>query len=257
MRRASSHMIQRAESDAAGFRPFSWGPDNHAVHRRIIDVDGREIRLAEWGQERAATTILSWHGLGADPEAYFDEVGPRLAEQGCRVLAVEAPDEPRIDALAGLSCGLVDALGAEPVVFVGASWGALVGLRLAATCLDRLSGLVLVDGGYAEPTDSLPLVLRRPSFLARAVLRLATSGESDAFREAAAASPSASYHALRETGLPVLLLVGSDDARLRRIRKRVPQLHVVELGAGHDLLAESPHRVAEEIIDWFRREGAK
>jgi pimeloyl-ACP methyl ester carboxylesterase len=217
---------------------------------RAVEVEGRVVRLTEWAAERAET-IVAWHGLGADPAIYFDEVGPRLARAGFRVVAVEAPPEPALEQLTALACKLLRRLCSRPATFVGSSWGAVVGLRLAAVCPERLSGLVLVDGGYREPSDALPRALRRPRFLARAALRAVTRHESEALREAASTSPASTYGALSDSRLPVLLLAASGSGGLERIRDAVPQLRVVELDTGHDLLAESPGRVAAEIRAWL------
>ena len=47
----------------------------------------------------------------------------------------------------------LEALALDQVAFVGFSWGATVGVHLAAASPERVRALVLLDGGYRDPHD--------------------------------------------------------------------------------------------------------
>jgi pimeloyl-ACP methyl ester carboxylesterase len=63
------------------------------------------------------------------------------------------PDEYRPRMLAGLVVALLDVLERERAAFVGFSWGASIGVHLAAAHWERLSALVLLDAGYTDLQD--------------------------------------------------------------------------------------------------------
>jgi pimeloyl-ACP methyl ester carboxylesterase len=92
----------------------------------------------------------------------INEGGPIFAEEhGLRVLALDAPgfgSSPALEpsayhphALADLVPRLLDALDLDRTPFVGFSWGGDIGCHVAALHPDRLTALVLLDAGYADP----------------------------------------------------------------------------------------------------------
>jgi pimeloyl-ACP methyl ester carboxylesterase len=99
------------------------------------------------------------------------EVGPLLADLGLHVLAVappgggetptlDDPDDYRPRRLAQRVLELADAHGIDRFVFMGASWGASIGVHLAAGAPQRVGGLVMLDGGHVDvaldkPRDEL------------------------------------------------------------------------------------------------------
>jgi pimeloyl-ACP methyl ester carboxylesterase len=96
------------------------------------------------------------------------EAGPILDEEfGYRVLGVDAPGfggSPRlpdnryeIPALVDLAGDLLDTLGAEQPAWSGSSWGAIVGLHVAARYPERVGALALLDGGYMHTTEGKTL----------------------------------------------------------------------------------------------------
>jgi pimeloyl-ACP methyl ester carboxylesterase len=108
--------------------------------------------------------VLCWHGVGLTNRGslFLNEAGPQLADDhDLRLLALDAPgfgESPPLareayhpDALVDLVPHLLDALELARTPFLGFSWGADVGRHLAARHPDRVSSLVLLDGGYTDP----------------------------------------------------------------------------------------------------------
>ena len=91
--------------------------------------DGVAARLTELGHP-AVTVDLRGHGQSAKPDTGYDI--PTVA------------DDLRT---------LVEWLGLERPVVAGQSWGGNVVLELARRSPDTLRGLVLVDGGWLEPSS--------------------------------------------------------------------------------------------------------
>lgn len=128
-------------------------------------VTGANTRLflRGWG-EPSADLVLCWHGVGLTNRAslVFSEVGPLLAaDHGLRTLALDAPgfgksppverEEYHPHTLADLVPPVLDALGVARAPVIGYSWGADMACHLAARHPDRVSALVLLDAGYADP----------------------------------------------------------------------------------------------------------
>jgi pimeloyl-ACP methyl ester carboxylesterase len=60
------------------------------------------------------------------------------------------PDDYRPTRLAQRVLELADAHGIDRFVFMGASWGASIGVHLAAGAPQRVEGLVMLDGGHVD-----------------------------------------------------------------------------------------------------------
>jgi magnesium chelatase accessory protein len=128
-----------------------------------VKVDGALLALHEWGAPEG-TPVLFWHPLGpASSGRYANELGPVLAERGFRVAAPDGPGHggspalPReryaLPELVRLVEGLLDELGWERAAFVGHSWGASIGLHVAAAAPGRLTALALLDTAYDDPRN--------------------------------------------------------------------------------------------------------
>lgn len=126
---------------------------------RTLRVSGTTLLIREWGI--AGPTAVFWHALGDHTSLQMVEVGPMLADEfGIRVVGVDAPgfggsarlpdDQYAMPALVSFAARLLDALDAPRPAWIGASWGAVVGVHVAAEHHDRLSAVVLVDGGYSD-----------------------------------------------------------------------------------------------------------
>ncbi len=130
-----------------------------AERRTTVSVDGRRLAVHEWG-EPDGIPLVHWHGLGTRTGLHVNEVAPMLADRyGVRVIAPDAPgfgaSEPTSSlspaSLADLVARLLDTLGIERAVYCGWSWGATIGCQVGARHPRRLTELVLLDAGYADP----------------------------------------------------------------------------------------------------------
>lgn len=128
-----------------------------------VRVDGALLALHEWGAPDGKP-VLFWHPLGpASSSLYANEVGPVLAARGFRVVAPDGPGHggspglPRelyaLPELVRLVEALLDELGWERAAFVGHSWGASIGLHVAAAAPKRLTALALLDTAYDDPAN--------------------------------------------------------------------------------------------------------
>jgi lipase len=123
---------------------------------RTIDVSvpGGDLRVGVWeGTTDAAPTVLLIHGVTAS-HLSWPFVAQRLPE--VRVVAPDLRGRGRSNDLsgpAGLAAhardmvAVLDVLGADRVVVVGHSMGAFVALVLGDLYPERVSRIVLVDGG--------------------------------------------------------------------------------------------------------------
>jgi len=128
-----------------------------ALERRI-GVSGLTLRVREW--PTGGSPIVLAHGLASNSRIW-DDVAARLAERH-HVVALDQrghglSDRPAdatggftFDKLVGDLIGLMDILRLDRPVLVGHSWGGNVVLACAAAHPDRVSGLVLVAGGFIE-----------------------------------------------------------------------------------------------------------
>lgn len=121
------------------------------------------VAIREWG-EPGGRPMLFWHALGDHNNLQLLEVGPVLArEHNLHIHAVDAPGfgaSPPADdaayevpALIELARRVLDELGLDRVVWMGASWGGSLGVHFAATYPERVAALVLLDGGYRDPAS--------------------------------------------------------------------------------------------------------
>lgn len=127
---------------------------------RLVSAGDAEVLVREWGS--AGPPIFFWHALGDHTSLQLVDAAPILVDEyGYRLIGVDAPGfggSPRlpderyeIPALIELASDLLDTLELDPVVWAGSSWGGIIGAQFAAAHPERLSALVLVDGGYLDP----------------------------------------------------------------------------------------------------------
>jgi pimeloyl-ACP methyl ester carboxylesterase len=127
-----------------------------------------------WPGAPGGLPVLLVHGLASNARVW-DEVAAPLAAGGRQVLAVDlrghgtsasVPDPPDSDPtlLAARDlAGVCASLGWSQVVVAAHSWGAHIGLQLAADLPLLVAGLALVDGGwrpYAERFTDLDTAWR-------------------------------------------------------------------------------------------------
>ncbi|HUZ83911.1 MAG TPA: alpha/beta hydrolase, partial [Gaiellales bacterium] len=125
-----------------------------------VAVASTTVHVREWGPIDGPP-LLFWHGLGSYTGLYVAEVAEALGrDHGLRVIAIDPPGVGRSPALpaeayrppelARLAAGLLEAMAIERCVFMGHSWGGLVGCHLAAEQPALVAALVLLDGGYED-----------------------------------------------------------------------------------------------------------
>jgi pimeloyl-ACP methyl ester carboxylesterase len=111
----------------------------------------------EWG-DPAARPIVFWPGLNPWGDLQLVEVGPLLAERGFHVIAFAPPwrEGPDFYLPSRLARYVIETVKAERFAFMGHSWGATIGVHLAADHPENVDALVLLDAGHTdvEPIDS-------------------------------------------------------------------------------------------------------
>lgn len=129
--------------------------DRKSRYRTIdVAVPGGDLRVGVWdGPSDAAPAVLLIHGVTAS-HLSWPYVADRLPD--ARVIAPDLRGRGRSNGLAGKAglaahardmVAVLDALGIEQAVVVGHSMGAFVALVLGDLYPDRVSRVVLVDGG--------------------------------------------------------------------------------------------------------------
>jgi pimeloyl-ACP methyl ester carboxylesterase len=238
------------------------------------------MKVREWGPEHGRP-LLFWPGLNPWGELQLVEVAPLLAEQGVHVVSIVPPwDLPAPDDYlpSRLAQRILD-LGYERFVFMGHSWGASIGVQLAADHPERLEGLVLLDGGYSDvELGDITLDRLVAHFEAE---QAATAYDSwDDFRawvgdrnweryragmverdgtivpgSSARAAAWAIWGVAREKQtathdrlhVPTLLLLARDA------EGTIPNAEVHRLDSGHDPAEDQPDETARLVTDWLAR----
>ena len=259
----------------------TWGePDASAV----VFLHGLGV-LGPRGSDRPAA---AWAAHG------FHVIAPDLPGFGGS--AAVAPDDYRPSRLAGL---LLAALP-DRFALVGFSWGGTIGCRIVAQAPERVSALALVDVGYQTPPTEpasyeeqlkraraesegmrFPdaeafLSAARPHFSERItdahllasmrddggslVPELTPEVYAGALHGAEIEPPSALLAALRDAGLPVLLLVAGQPARDERaaevaaFERAIPAAEVCHFpDAGHNVLLDAQDEAIRAVGEWLSR----
>jgi len=220
------------------------------------------LAVREWTADGPA--VVYWPGLNANGPFELDEVGPTWArEYGLRALAISPPglgETPPLDVeayrpsqLALVVARLLDELGLARATFAGFSWGGFVGCRLAALAPERLSALVLLEGGHVD--------LGAAGSLADWIDVARGLEPALPDREAAGAAiwgivrepPSETWPALARLAAPILLLTGGDTAET--FSRAIPQADVrVVPNTGHELLKDATAEVTRTIGTWLAQQ---
>jgi cis-3-alkyl-4-acyloxetan-2-one decarboxylase len=136
------------------------------MRRRMVDVDGALMHVAEWGPTDAPPVLMlhgnpSWGFLyrkvvrallapGGGPAPELRLVVPDLIGLGCS----DKPRDPSIHTLVhhGRWVGnLIDRLGLDDLILVGQDWGGPIGLYAVERRLDRVRGMVLLNTVVGPP----------------------------------------------------------------------------------------------------------
>lgn len=131
-----------------------------STYRRIrVPVRGGGLAAAVWEPEvtDVTTTVLAIHGITASHLAWLELVA---ALPDVRVVAPDLRGRGASSTLPGPwgmpqhaedMLALVDSVGAERVLVVGHSMGGFVSGEFATTYPDRVTGVILIDGGLPLP----------------------------------------------------------------------------------------------------------
>lgn len=151
-----------------------------------VPVRGGDLAVGQWGPADAAQTVLLVHGVTASHQSW-----PLVAEalDGVRVLAPDLRGRGRSNHLPGpygMSqhaddlAAVLDHFGVAQAVVVGHSMGAFVSVVLSHRHPERVSELILVDGGLplAVPENVSPADFTK-AVLGPAQDRLAMTFESE------------------------------------------------------------------------------
>jgi pimeloyl-ACP methyl ester carboxylesterase len=118
----------------------------------IMSVDGFPIPVYVAGPEKGPAVVIL--GAAQQAAAAYDAVCGRLHTASLRTVVI-SPD-PRLTAKSVV--GILDTVGVRWAVLVGDRVGAELAWELAATRLDRFTGLVVVDRGHPRVEDQAGVV---------------------------------------------------------------------------------------------------
>jgi pimeloyl-ACP methyl ester carboxylesterase len=125
-----------------------------------IEANGLRFHLIDWGGTGEWLVFL--HGLASQAHM-FDLVAPLLTDS-FRVLAIDQrghglSDKPDSGydwaTVTNDLDAILDAQKIDRAVLAGHSWGGNVAVQYAADHPDRVSGLILIDGGFLQIGDRL------------------------------------------------------------------------------------------------------
>lgn len=123
---------------------------------RWTSARGLRMRYLDW--DGGGVPTLALHGLASSAH-WYDVVAPTLADR-CRIVApdqrghgqtTQATDGYGWHSVASDAVALLDAAGFDRAVVFGHSWGGNVAVSLAAHYPERVSALVMIDGGFFSP----------------------------------------------------------------------------------------------------------
>jgi pimeloyl-ACP methyl ester carboxylesterase len=118
----------------------------------IVTVDGTGFAVAVAGPESAGAVVLL--GSAQLAPAAYDGVCQRLHTASLRTVVIAA--HPRLDAATVIA--IMDSLDIRWSTLVGDRAGAEIAWELAATRLDRFTGLVVIDRGHPRVTDEAGVI---------------------------------------------------------------------------------------------------
>jgi pimeloyl-ACP methyl ester carboxylesterase len=119
------------------------------------DIGELKVRYLDWGGE--GQPLLALHGLASSAH-WYDIVAPLLRDryhiyapdQRGHGQTTSAPGGYDWKSLSGDMVGLLDHIGLDQVAVMGHSWGGNVATNLAANAPDRVSRLIMIDGGFLD-----------------------------------------------------------------------------------------------------------
>jgi pimeloyl-ACP methyl ester carboxylesterase len=120
------------------------------------DVGDLRVRYLDWAS--GGPPVVALHGLASSGH-WYDLVAPLLSDS-YRIIAPDQRGHGKTTqasggydwpTLASDVAGLMDRLELDRAVVMGHSWGGHVAIAMAAYHPERVSGLVMIDGGFLDP----------------------------------------------------------------------------------------------------------
>ena len=124
----------------------------------IVNIHDINLHYRDWGGQ--GQTVLLLHGL-ASHSGIWDLVGPMLSHNN-QVIAIDQRghgqsskpnDGYDFQTVTRDVYQFINKIGLHSPVIVGHSWGGNVALNFAATYPNNTSGIIMVDGGFIEPSS--------------------------------------------------------------------------------------------------------
>lgn len=252
----------------------------------LYEVEGNTVYCDDGGVAHVAgqPALLLVHGALND-HSVWAEVSRRFAEQGYNVLAPDLPGHGRsggtakadIAELSAWVIALMDAAGIANAMLAGHSMGALVALETAAAVPGRVRRLAMLGVAFPMRVSDALLAAARDDVVAAIEMVTGWSHAPvdgsviDKTRQmmlglAAASTEPLLYidlHACNSyTGgetaahgvrCPALFIAGTQDRMTpakasRLLTAALPDARVVQLDAGHAMLAEQPDGVFDALL---------
>ena len=129
--------------------------DGHSPSEHWADIGDLKVRYLDWGGD--GPPLLALHGLASSAH-WYDIVAPMLRDR-YRIIAPDqrghgqttsAPSGYDWKTLSDDLIGLLDQVGLAEVAVMGHSWGGNVATNLAAYFPNRISRLIMIDGGFFD-----------------------------------------------------------------------------------------------------------
>ncbi len=129
--------------------------DVSSLRELWADIGNLKVRYLDWGGD--GQPLLALHGLASSAH-WYDIVAPLLRDryhiyapdQRGHGQTTSAPDGYDWKTLSDDMVGLMDHIGLDQMAVMGHSWGGNVATNLAANAPDRVSRLIMIDGGFLD-----------------------------------------------------------------------------------------------------------
>lgn len=230
------------------------------MEQRVIEVGGGIRIAAQLAGEPGSPWMVLLHALGdrADDWATVAE----HFSSSYRVAAIDLrghgrsdwPGEYGFELMRDDVTGVLDALGARDVVFVGHSLGGVVAYLVAEAQPDRIARLVVEDACPPYPRNGRPMPTRPDG-------ELGFDWDVVAAIHAQLDDPDRRrWPALAAITAPTLLVAGGPTSHvpqelLVEASERIPTCTLVTIPVGHNVHAAQPEEFNEVVERWMGDQG--